>query len=101
MTGPGRAAPHAPARALPPGTVVFLPGVTMATFDLDTTGLRCPQPILRIAAKAPEMQRGDVLRVTADCTTFESDVRKWCGRMRRTLLAITTEGAVQTAQIQF
>ncbi|MBN2381456.1 sulfurtransferase TusA family protein [bacterium] len=74
----------------------------MATIKLDATGLRCPQPILKIASKMPEINKGDILEVTADCPTFEDDVRKWCTRMKKTLLAIST-GAnnAKTAQIQF
>ena len=73
----------------------------MANVKLDCKGLRCPQPILKIAAKMPEVAKGDVLEVEADCDTFEQDVRKWCERMKKTLLAVTAQGKVKTAQIQF
>ncbi|MBN1962090.1 MAG: sulfurtransferase TusA family protein [Deltaproteobacteria bacterium] len=73
----------------------------MATVKLDATGLRCPQPILKIASKMPELNSGDILEVLADCTTFEDDVRKWCQRMQKTLLAITIQGDSKIAQIKF
>ena len=73
----------------------------MATIPLDAKGLRCPQPILKITAKMPQVKPGDILEVTADCPTFEEDVRKWCSRMKKTLLAINQEGDVMVAQIQF
>ena len=74
----------------------------MATVTLDTKGLRCPQPILKIAAKMPELNRGDLLHVNGDCPTFEEDVTKWCSRMNKTLLAVVTESdGTKTAQIQF
>lgn len=73
----------------------------MATMKLDALGLRCPQPILKIAAKMPEMQKGDVLEVSGDCPTFEVDVRKWCQRMRKTLLAVNQEDNAKIAVIQF
>jgi len=73
----------------------------MATVKLNATGLRCPQPVLRVAAKMPEMQQGDILEVSGDCPTFEEDIRKWCERMRKTLLAVNTEGEKKTATIQF
>lgn len=73
----------------------------MAVKRLDATGLRCPQPVLKITAKSPELQPGDVLEVSGDCPTFEADVRKWCDRMKRTLLAVTQEGDAKVAQIQF
>lgn len=73
----------------------------MTMVKLDTLGMRCPQPILKIAAKIPEMKRGDILVVAGNCPTFEDDVRKWCARMKKTLLAVTTDGDAKTVQIQF
>jgi tRNA 2-thiouridine synthesizing protein A len=73
----------------------------MTTHDLDATGMRCPQPILKITAMLPTVPAGDVLEARADCATFESDVHKWCERMGKTLLAVTRDGDVTTAQIQF
>jgi tRNA 2-thiouridine synthesizing protein A len=73
----------------------------MALHKLDATGLRCPQPILKITIMMPEMNPGDVLEVSANCDSFESDVRTWCERLKKTLLAITKDGDVVTASIQF
>ena len=73
----------------------------MATLTLDAQGLRCPQPILKITTMMPTVSAGDVLEVVADCSTFENDVRKWCERMNKTLLAVTKDGDAVTAQIQF
>jgi tRNA 2-thiouridine synthesizing protein A len=73
----------------------------MATIRLDTLGLRCPQPVLKIAAKLPELSSGDLLEVVGDCPTFEEDIRKWCERMKKTLLATTQDGDAKTVRIQF
>jgi len=73
----------------------------MATRELDVTGMRCPQPILQITMMMPQMGAGDVLEVTADCASFEDDVRAWCERLNKTLLAITKNGDVAKATIQF
>lgn len=73
----------------------------MATVKLDTLGMKCPQPILKIAAKIPELGSGDILEVHGNCPTFEEDVRKWCERMKRTLLAVNVDGAAKIIQIQF
>ena len=72
----------------------------MAVKKLDTVGLRCPQPIQSIITSIHETSPGDMLEVTADCPTFEEDVRKWAERTGRTVLAITRNGDVMTAQIQ-
>jgi len=73
----------------------------MTTHTLDAKGMRCPQPILKITAMLPQIAAGDVLEVSADCATFEDDVRKWCDRMNKTLLAVNKNGDVVVAQIQF
>ena len=73
----------------------------MTTHSLDAKGMRCPQPILKITAMLPQLRPGDVLEATADCATFEDDVTKWCARMNKTLLAVTKDGDVTVAQIQF
>ncbi len=74
----------------------------MAVQVLDTLGLKCPQPILKIALLAAEMQLGDVMEVLGDCPTFEKDVRTWCERLGKVLLSIKDEGVnALRIQIQF
>jgi tRNA 2-thiouridine synthesizing protein A len=76
--------------------------IIMAIFTLDCCGLRCPQPILKIAATVPELKLGDVLEVSADCPTFEQDVRMWCKRMQKVLILVKDEGgSKKRCQIQF
>ena len=69
---------------------------------LDTLGLKCPQPVLKIAMKAPQVGQGNILEVLADCPTFEHDVRAWCERLGKTLISVQ-DGAEyrKTIQIQF
>jgi tRNA 2-thiouridine synthesizing protein A len=59
---------------------------------LDTLGMKCPQPVLKIAVKAPDMKAGDILEVLGDCPTFEKDVRTWCERLGKVFLAVKDEG---------
>ncbi len=73
----------------------------MALVELDTKGLQCPRPILKIAAIMPKMKKGDVLKVYGDCQTFEEDVRKWCSRMNKVLIVTVKEGDTTVAEIQF
>ena len=72
----------------------------LTTHVLDAKGLRCPQPILTLITFMPSTSPGDIVELVADCATFEDDVRKWCDRMDKTLLAINRDGTVVTAQIQ-
>lgn len=64
----------------------------MATETLDALGLKCPQPILKVTAKAATLKPGDILEVVADCPTFEKDIRQWCERMKKPLLWLRNEG---------
>jgi tRNA 2-thiouridine synthesizing protein A len=74
----------------------------MSTFTLDTLGLKCPQPILKVAIKARELQPGDILEVSADCHSFPGDIKAWCTKTNKTLLVCADEGGGKfKAQIQF
>ncbi|MES0362716.1 MAG: sulfurtransferase TusA family protein [Desulfobacteria bacterium] len=74
----------------------------MAMEVLDALGLKCPQPILKIAVKAPEMEPGDILEILGDCPTFEKDLRTWCERLGKVFLSIKDEGGDKMRiQIQF
>ena len=73
----------------------------MAVKTIDAVGLKCPQPVLKIAAMAPEMQSGDILEVKGDCPTFEKDARIWAERMKKVILSVKDEGTGKRIQIQF
>ena len=74
----------------------------MAVEILDALGLKCPQPVLKIAAKSPDMKPGDIMEVVGDCPTFEKDIRAWCERLKKPLLWIKNEGGSKMrVQIQF
>jgi tRNA 2-thiouridine synthesizing protein A len=66
----------------------------MAVEVLDTLGMKSPQPILKIAVKAPDMKHGDILEILGDCPTFERDVRTWCERLGKVVLSVKDEGAI-------
>jgi tRNA 2-thiouridine synthesizing protein A len=74
----------------------------MPVDQLDTLGMKCPQPVMKIAVKAPDMNEGDILEVLGDCPTFEKDVRTWCERLGKVMLAVKDEGNhKKRIQIQF
>jgi tRNA 2-thiouridine synthesizing protein A len=69
---------------------------------LDALGLKCPQPVIKIAVKAPDMKAGDILEVLGDCPSFEKDVHTWCERLGKPFLSIQDEGQnKKRIQIQF
>jgi tRNA 2-thiouridine synthesizing protein A len=77
-------------------------GVNLALKKLDTRGLKCPMPVLKLTqvVMKKEVVPGDQIEVTADCPTFEADVRQWCAQMKKVLVRVTTEGQSKTALIQ-
>ena len=69
---------------------------------LDTLGLKCPQPVLKIAMEGCRLGPGNILEVLADCPTFEQDVRAYCERLGKTLVSVHELGEYKkTIQIRF
>ena len=74
----------------------------MAVHTLDVLGLKCPQPVLKLAVLAKSVAPRDTVEVLADCESFPKDVEAWCSRMNKTLLFCMDEGGGKhKAQIQF
>ena len=74
----------------------------MANHKLDALGLKCPQPILKIAILEKQIQPGDMLEVEADCPSFPTDIKAWCERKGKILLFCADDGTGKhKAQIQF
>ena len=70
--------------------------------ELNLYGLKCPQVILHVAAKAREIPVGETLEVLADCPSFPKDIEAWCQKTGRTVLSCMDEGGGKfRAQIQF
>jgi tRNA 2-thiouridine synthesizing protein A len=68
---------------------------------IDCTGMRCPQPVLKLAVETAETPAGTVVEIVGDCATFEKDVRTFCERRKKTLLTIRSDGARTVIQIQY
>jgi len=74
----------------------------MALQTMDVLGLKCPQPVLKLAAMAKDIPEGDTVEVLADCPSFPRDVEAWCTKTKKTLLFCNDEGGGKfKAQIQF
>jgi tRNA 2-thiouridine synthesizing protein A len=59
---------------------------------INTLGMKCPQPVLKVAVKASQMHGGDMLEVLGDCPTFERDLRKWCERLGKAFVSVQDDG---------
>ncbi len=72
-----------------------------AILRMDCCGMRCPQPVLRLAVETAETPAGTVVEIVGDCPTFARDIRVFCERRRKTLLATQTEGEKTMFRIQY
>ena len=74
----------------------------MASEILDTCGLKCPEPVLKVAVRSADMETGDILEVIGDCPAFERDIRLWCERLGKVLLSVKNDAqGTKRIQIQF
>ena len=65
-----------------------------ADATLDCTDLFCPQPVIRTAARAKEMQPGQILKVLATDPGFQIDLPAWCQSQRHEFLGIRRDNGV-------
>lgn len=59
--------------------------------ELDTLGLRCPEPVMLIRARVRKMEEGETLLVIADDPATTRDIPSFCRFMDHELLAQQTE----------
>jgi tRNA 2-thiouridine synthesizing protein A len=56
-------------------------GSTAPALELDCRGMRCPQPVIKLANRIDDVPVGAVVAVTADDPAARPDIGAWC-RMR-------------------
>ncbi|MGL5030710.1 MAG: sulfurtransferase TusA [Aeromonas sp.] len=64
-----------------------------ASHELDTIGLRCPEPVMMVRKKVRLMADGETLLVCADDPSTTRDIPSFCRFMDHTLIASETEQA--------
>jgi tRNA 2-thiouridine synthesizing protein A len=67
--------------------------------EIDATGLRCPLPIIRLAAAAKVAPAGTVIVLTSTDPAAEPDVAAWCRMRGQTLLSQAWSGTAGTQGI--
>jgi len=60
------------------------------TMQLDTLGLRCPEPVMLIRGRIRKMNSGDTLLVIADDPATTRDIPAYCRFMDHPLVAFDT-----------
>jgi TusA-related sulfurtransferase len=67
---------------------------------IDTKGLCCPKPILRLSKAAKGIEEGQVIQIISDDQAFELDVKAWCKITNNPLLEIRQKDDITTAFIR-
>ncbi len=67
---------------------------------LNCRGMKCPQPVLKVAIKARILPPGTTLEVHADCESFPSDIAKWCTNSGKVLISCVDHGGYNVATVQ-
>jgi tRNA 2-thiouridine synthesizing protein A len=73
----------------------------MNTVRIDTTGMRCPHPVLVVGNHTSATPSGTIVEVTGDCPTFEKDIRAFCLRRGKTVLSVLGTPPKLLIQIKF
>jgi tRNA 2-thiouridine synthesizing protein A len=68
--------------------------------ELDCTGLYCPEPIFRTRVALDDMEKGQVLEVTADDPAAEEDLKRLAKRLGHEIIEVRKDGDEVTLLIR-
>ena len=68
--------------------------------EIDCIGLFCPEPIFRTRTALDELEKGQVLKVTADDPAAEEGLKRLAKRLGYEVLDITHDGDEVTLYIK-
>ena len=68
--------------------------------EIDCIGLYGPEPIFRVRTAMDELEKGQVLKVTADDPAAEEDLKRLSKRLGHVVLEITHDGDEVTLVIR-
>ncbi len=68
--------------------------------EIDCLGLYCPEPIFRVRTAMDDLEKGQVLNVTADDPAAEEDLKRLAKRLGHEVLEITHDGDEVTLVIR-
>jgi TusA-related sulfurtransferase len=68
--------------------------------EIDCLGLYCPEPIFRTRTALDEMEKGEVLKVTADDPAAEADLTRLAKRLGHEIIEVTHDGDEVTLLIK-
>lgn len=78
-----------------------MPDPAPGAMQVDAVGLRCPLPVLALGNATTSVPPGTIVEIRGDCPSFEADVRRYCARRGKTILAVRGRAPLLTIQIRF
>ncbi|NLT47506.1 MAG: FAD-dependent oxidoreductase [Clostridiales bacterium] len=73
--------------------------VPKASIKLNTCGMQCPGPIMKVSDTLINAEEGDVIEVKSSDPAFGADIEAWCRRTGNTFLNLSSEKGITTALI--
>jgi peroxiredoxin family protein/rhodanese-related sulfurtransferase/TusA-related sulfurtransferase len=67
--------------------------------QLDTCGLQCPGPIVKLGAALKEAESGDTIVITSTDPAFSGDIEGFCRRTGHIFGGLSSAGGISTARI--
>ena len=71
----------------------------VATLKLNTCGLQCPGPIMKVAEALAAAEEGDTFEIQSSDPAFGADIEAWCRRTGNTFYRVQSEKGITTAVI--
>lgn len=68
--------------------------------ELDCVGLFCPMPIMKTKQLIDSLDVGQILKVEADDSAYERDLKVWARNMGHEIVKFEKEGTMMTAYIR-
>jgi NADPH-dependent 2,4-dienoyl-CoA reductase/sulfur reductase-like enzyme/peroxiredoxin family protein/rhodanese-related sulfurtransferase/TusA-related sulfurtransferase len=85
--------------ALNPETQLPESAGTGKLIRLDTCGLQCPGPIVKLGAALKEAESGDIIVITSTDPAFAGDIEGFCRRTGHIFGGLSSAGGINTARI--
>lgn len=67
---------------------------------LNTCGMQCPGPIMKVSEALSEADEGDVIEVLSSDPAFGADIEAWCRRTGNTFIGIDSDKGITAAVIR-
>lgn len=71
----------------------------LASIKLNTCGMQCPGPIMKVSDTLAHAQEGDIIEIKSSDPAFGADIEAWCRRTGNTFISVSSEKGIITALV--